>query len=557
MLSKIINIIMYLYINVFYFGVLFIKIWLFMLSYGLWALWVTASTVYMTIMYFCAFAKMIKFILIPSLLFIISVELINRYRYQLIKQKLLYSKQKDNEINDKSILFSEMYENEMKNYSFFMKKHMINDNFFDIFMAYYPDGAMNTRRIKNVIRKYVYNLDPLNDIKIETSVSKDAQLAMNLPKHLLKILPKINEERDKEFSSDVPLTATSVHKTINFLAKKFENIYIITNKNQYNDKLKKNINTPDLSYFIDSNINDWSDLSDVVTYKNFLCYAIDFARYMKFSISMRCIGYHYHDVSPDIRVWEKLVPGSTKDLAKGLTKGPMNQEEQELLSKNEHPVHNVVIIDDEARQSIMTNYHRYDTADNIVYVEIKGFSNYSDFFDIITCDTFNKYSSIDEITKQFVNVFKLFGISKLNLFASRESTIMIPFLLNYYHEKLNKIIVINPIYYPYSFHVFYKSIHNKKLSVHLKPNLIRMFNKLSLMDIYFDKNTSDKKFNRLYSRDVNVDFDKNAELYTMHENLAIVLDMYSHIEVTTMINDPEIQINDPEIQNNEDNEGNE
>jgi hypothetical protein len=198
---------------------------------------------------------------------------------------------------------------------------------------------------------------------------------------------------------------------------------------------------------------------------------------------------------------------------------------------SENQIVNIVILDDDAKKSMMTNQRNSLKDNNIVYIEIKGFSNYSDLFDVVTCDMMNRYSSIDDITKQFNIVLKLFVNSKINLFASREATIIVPFFINYYNNKINKIVVINPIYYPYSFHVFYRSVHDKKLDVHLKPNLIRIFNGLSLMKLYFDKNTTDKKFNRLYSRTINVDFDTNCDLYTNQENLAILLDLYSHVRV--------------------------
>lgn len=408
---------------------------------------------------------MIYFMIVPVLFLVILIEIINRYRYKLLKIKLAIIKEAENDKLEKDALFTEMHATAMYEYSTFMKKHIVNDNFFDIFKSYYPDGVMNLTRIRDVIRKYIFDLDPVKKTQLEHS--------------------KI----DNHFSFDIPISAIEVHKTINVLSKRFENMYVTDFENNLDPLLK-----------------DWTDLSNVITYKNSFRYIVEFVHYMRFSTLMRYIGYRYQDVSSDIRIWMK-----------------------DKIRKNQ--VINIVVIDDEAKKSMITNHRNYSKDNSIVYVEIKGFSNYSDFFDVITCDMLNKYSSIDDITKQFNIVLKIFDGLKINLFASREVTVMIPFFINYYNERIDKIIVINPVYYPYGFHVFFRSIHNKKIDIYLKPNLIRMFNRFSLMKMYFDKNTHDKKINKLYSRNVNVDFDKDCDLYTNQENLSILLDMYSHVRI--------------------------
>jgi hypothetical protein len=403
---------------------------------------------------------MIYLMVLPVLFLLILIEIMNRYRYKKLKIKLSIIKNTENDRIEKATLFTEMHATAMNNYSSFMMKHVINDNFFDIFTSYYQDGMMNTIRIRDVVRKYIFDLDPTKKTNTYNT-----------------------------FSSDIPVTAIEAHKTINVLTKKFENIYVINSGND-----------------LDSVMKEWNDLTDVIMYKNSFKYLVDHVHYIRFSILMRCSGYRYQDMSPDIRIW---------------IKGEICDDR----------VVNVVIIDDDVKNSMMTNHHNHSKDNNIVYIEIKGFSNYSDFFDVITCDMLNRYSSIDDVTKQFNNVLKLFTKSKINLFASREMTVIVPYFVNYYDNKIDKIVVINPIYYPYSFHIFFKSIHNKKIDLYLKPNLVRMFNGLSLMQMYFDKNAHDKKFNRLYGRNVNVDFDKDSELYTNQENLSIVLDMYSHVRV--------------------------
>lgn len=490
MFFDIINIIFYLCNVVFKIIISFIEIWLYLISHILYG-------VYTVIIYFYYFMNMLYFLILPVLAMLIVLELINRYRYRLIRHKLTDIKRIECDKLEKSTMFTEMHAAAINDYSVFMRKHMVNDNFFDIFTSYYPDGVMNTVRIRDVVRKYMFDLDPVKKshveyhrIKKHDDWTKKFIRNTNTPK---KDSEPVQQSTDSGFSFDIPMSAIEVHKSINVLTKRFENMYVTDQSNDLNTQMI-----------------DWTDLTNVITYKNSFRYLIEFVQYTRFSILMRCTGYRYTDVSSDIRVW---------------IKGPADGNQ----------IVNLVILDDDAKKSILANYRNCSKESSIVYVEIKGFSNYSDLFDVVTCDLLNRYSSIDEITKQFNNVLKMFPKSKINLFASREATIIIPFFINYYNEKIDRIVVINPVYYPYAFHVFFRSVRNKKLDVHFKPNLVRMFNRLSLMDVYFDKNTNDKKFNRLYSRNVHVDFDKDCNLYTNQENLVIVLDMYSHVRIEASV----------------------
>lgn len=441
--------------------------------------------------------------IVPVIITFILLECLNRIRHRKIKNILIRLYRIDNDKFGKASMFTEMYESQMTQYARFMRKQILNDNFFDIFSAYYPGVTMTRARIKNVIRKYIFDLDPVisrYDCS-ETNNNESSHTVSNLKNHKnhfrytdTKKVKRLScqLERYVPISRDVPITAVEVHKTINGLTKRFESMYLVDDfEDQQNDVVK---------------MNSVSDLTNIIEYKSTYRYILEFLQYMKFCIFMRRNGYRAKDFNHDIRGWQKI---------------------GDNLSKILH----VVILDDDAKKSMMANNHDYSKESSIMYIEIKGFSNYSAFFDLITCDVLNRYSDIDSIIKQFSSVLKLFPDSKINIFASRESTILIPFLLNCYHEKLDKIVAVNPIFYSYAFHTFFNSVNNKKLDVYMKPNLIRIFNGLTLLGVYFDKNTDDKKINRLYSRNINIDFDKDGSLYTNCENLSVVLDMYSHVRV--------------------------
>jgi hypothetical protein len=339
-----------------------------------------------------------------------------------------------------------------------MKKHLLNDNFFDIFKMYYPDCIMTPLRIKNVIKKYVYNLDP------------NTTSSINL----------FNDE------------TIDVQKTINTLSCKFENMYIV------------NVNTTDKV-----KMKDWTNLLEMSNKRSCIQTFINFIKYITFYLFMKRNNYKCYDVKPflnsNIRMW--------------------------INNINDNNVIDIVILDDKTINKIINDTTTNDLFKNTscIYLEIKGFTNYSDFFDLLTINCFNTYSNINEITRQFGTILDMFPEKNFNVTASNISTIIIPFVLHYYHERINKISVMNPVFYPYSYHILFKSILDKKISV--STNYLTMINKLSLLDIFFNENSNDKQHNRLYDKNVSIYFDEDADLYSNKELLSIMLDMYSRVNL--------------------------
>jgi hypothetical protein len=367
-------------------------------------------------------------------------ELMNKYRYQLFNKRI------GNDTSLKKVkrsMFGSICKNLTDNYSKFIAKHMMNDNFLQIFKIYYPDCMMNKTRINHVVYKYLYDLDASSHITIDNYY-------------------------------------------IDEMINRFVDQYIMTNNN---------LIPSDNGMLIDP-----TDLSNMPVNKSFIKIVYDHLKYLVFCLKMYRKGYVKHDIGPwiysNIRLW--------------INKTNMNN------SKN-------CIIVDEMTVPI-------ENDDNI-YIEIKGFTNYSELFDAITMDMFNTYPKIIDITKQFgALIDQYFKNTKMNIYAQNISTIVIPFFVNHYEETIEKIIVTNPIYYPYTYTMFFD---NMCKITDMNPNLLMMLNRLALIDIYYDFTKLDKSINKLYRNCVEIKFDKKLceKICINNDNLSMHMDMYSECVV--------------------------
>ncbi len=387
-------------------------------------------------------------IVIYTIIILLFIEILNRYRFYKFRVLLTLS-QKTNKCN----FYREYFNNEVNNYSIFMKKHIINDKFYQIFKSYYPKTTMTKIRIKNVLRKYIYDLDPMDNIS---------------------------------------LTFVPVERTINQLTKKFEQIYIV---NQINSKYESDKN---------DNILNWSDLSSYLCYCNSLSIIIDHIEYVKFIFWMKQNDYHFIDITSDTRIWlHKIYVNSQINLF-------FLNNVSEILNINDTKIN-------------QTN----------IYVEIKGFTNYCALFDMFTLNIFNNFLDIDNIVRQMNPLFNMFNsTTKINIHLNNENTILIPSLIDYYHEKICNVFATNPIFFPYSYQTFFCCIKKGyHCDIMKKQNLIFLFNKLSLFDVYFNREISDKNVNILYSNKINVSFNEDCVKYVDKDNLTILLELFSKINI--------------------------
>jgi hypothetical protein len=377
----------------------------------------------------------------------LAIELINRYRYYKFFQLIKSNK-------NRSMIFTEVHKNDMICYSKFMKKNILNDNFFDIFRSYYPDSTISQDRIRKVIGLYIYDIDP-------TSNSQFIVHDMNIP---------------------IP-----VHQTINYLTKKFEKMYITSTQSDQSVQ----------AY-------DWTDLTKEFPYKSSYQITIEWFRYIMFMLWMFSCRFKHINISNNIRIW---ICGDHEN--------------------GDHENRDLVLIDERH-----INKRSLGLKDNNIYVEMKGFTSYSVFFDMMTCDIFNDYPTLDTLAREFNGIFNMVD-TKINICCSNINSIIIPHLSYYFHERINMINTVDPVYYPYSYHMMFRGIKNRlHKNKNNNTNFIFIFNRLALIDIYFGRNTDDLVDNKLYSKNVRINFSRNANKYIDKERVELLLDMFSRTTVS-------------------------
>lgn len=399
--------------------------------------------------------------MIPNILIMVCIgicfigfllELVNKYRYKLFRKRIF----NDTVLKKVKVhIFGDICKNLTDSYSRFIMKHLMNDNFLQIFKIYYPDCKMNKTRINCVVNKYLYDLDE----SMHISINNDC---------------------------------------VDILTNRFVNQYIMTD----------NLVSTDDPVFPD-NMIDPTDLSNISHKKSFINIVYNYLKYLVFCFKMYRKGYVKHDIGPwlysNIRLWinNSAIINDTKDC----------------------------IIIDEMIDPV-------DCSVDAMYIEIKGFTQYSELFDTITIDLFNQYPKMIDITKQFgALIDQYLKNTKMKIHAKNISTFIIPGLVNYYEEKIEKIIVNNPVYYPYSYTAIFDAMRKidakKKYKINLNPNLLMLLNRLTLIDIYFDFVKLEKSMNRLYQNCVDVKLDKKSceNLCIDNDNLTMLMVMHSECAV--------------------------
>lgn len=397
---------------------------------------------------------------------LICVEIMNKCRYTnvctLIKQK--HSKTSDNN-NNKSD------DDRIIKYSSFLKKHVMNDNFLTVFKSYYPTtDSMSKIKVQNVIKKYIYNIDPSCII---------------------------------DYSQYISDSHISIIRTINQLTSKYEKTYIFDNDNTSSD----------------NKIFFPNKMDDVMFYQNSLSIILRYLKYFDFIRMMRSQNYHYIDVNSNIRVWE--------------------HESLKMKLEPEESIINFVFLSN-AQIHCMINKYKKNNSKTIlskrcIYIEIKGFTDYCTLFDMITMDIFNEYSNLETITRNLNQLFNKYVMSDIHIYASDITTIIIPFIVNYFQERIHTIQVTDPIFYPYNFQTFFVNLRHDellKMEVGCRYNLMYLLDNLSLIDMYIDPDMCDKNENMLYHSSTFISFSDDSYKFIDKNNLIMMLELYSDVSIT-------------------------
>jgi hypothetical protein len=378
----------------------------------------------------------------------------------------------------------------LERYSMFMRRHVLNGRLFDLIKSYYPDGVIQRRRLLKLFSKYLFNLD----------------------------------------ISNVPEDAHTINETINRLSLRCEGMYISipevtpdsgstvkpvkSNFKKYIQRIPNIIpNGPDIT----DSITDVLDLTDIMEYQPISVTLINHIRYLMFYQKMYRNSYRKRDIGRDIRVWSM--------------KGDFSR------------INTLIILDD----VLNIESNKLEISDRIMYMELRGFSVYSDFYDTFAFGQFgsNGILTLDTLAKSFGKILDLISspISerrhKLNIVADRSITIIIPYILNMYHEMIGDVVITDPIFYPYSFYLFFKNLKSGAIKKHrtITDTYLKILNNVTLVDLYFDTDDTDKKTDRVFGKQLKIRFDKYHNFYVVRDDLIMLLDMYSKVIVSDTVSD--------------------
>lgn len=446
----------------------------------------------------CGFFHIVTFLFFNSLshyffigislfcILFVCAEIINKRRYKKFCDKIRREQRHAN--------FSHNDDRLIK-YSSFLKKHMINDNFLAIFKSFYPDPdeIMNKTKVHNAIKKYIYCINPSYNI---------------------------------DFSQHLTNSQISIVRTINQLTSKYEKMYMfITDQNQTIDHFtqqsressdesldqsldESSDQSQSSDQFQSSDIFSWENLSDIIFYQSSFTFFIKHFKYLNFVKTMRSHNYQYDDITSDIRVWTH----------------------QSLIPEDKIDVVNFIFLTSSQTQSIQN--HQTIPSKSCVYIEIKGYTDFCALFDLITLDFYNDYSNLRTIARNLNKLFNMFVMADIHIYASDVTTMLIPFIVNYYQEMIHTIHVKDPIFYPYNYQTFFMNLRNDKelrKSVGCQYNLIMLLNELTLIDMYIDPEMCDKKTNMSYGPNTIVSFSDESDKFVDKNNLIMLLELYSGV----------------------------
>lgn len=341
------------------------------------------------------------------------------------------------------------------------------------------------------------------------------------------------------FSQHISDAQIAIIRTINQLTSKYEKMYLVhqTNEIQNVNNLSNNQSddqsgdqsddqsddqsngqsndlSNDLSENVPNNISDdelfnWENLSDIVIYQKSTSVVIKHFKYLNFVRIMRSCDYQYDDITSDIRVW----------CHSSLTK-----------FKDESGIIKFIFLSNAQIQRIRD--YKIELSKSCVYIEIKGFTDYGALFDMMTMDCFNEYPNLRKVTRNMNKLFNQFVTADIHIYASDVTTMIIPFIVNYYQEMIHTIHVKDPIFYPYGFQTFYINLRKDnelRMNVGCQYNLIGLLNNLSLVDVYIDPEMCDKNENMMYSHNTVITFSDKFYKYVDKDNLIMMMELYSNV----------------------------
>jgi hypothetical protein len=240
----------------------------------------------------------------------------------------------------------------------------------------------------------------------------------------------------------------------------------------------------------------WNNILDNYVYSSSYSIISDYLRYINF-YKHAYSKYTYDDITNNMRVWHR----NTKDVKRMM-----------FITKK-------------------TSFCDIINLNIDIFVEIKGFSDYSNLFDMLTCNTFNEYCTINMIIESCSKIFTKYDLRYISMdfYFDDLVTIIVPQFICHYHKYISKLYLNNPLCYPYSYHNVYKYIHN---TCEMKnANLMMLINNNGLFNMYNDKFMMNKNINILYSKSTYITYDETFKKHMNLDMLLTILKLYSDVNI--------------------------
>lgn len=417
---------------------------------------------------------------------------------------------------------------QLHTYVCFMVRNMLNDNLYSLYLAYYPNGIIKRKHVKEFVYAYLFGKHT-NIVKIIKSINtpflgeenKGAiQNNMNHPEiYQIKtsIVDKIKKINNRFIDDFIVLDDYYISDTDNTNTDNIDISDFSHNIQSYNIPLQdiptySNVShntvmirdmtrdTEDTEDTENTKITKWNDILELVKKRTVYDIMRDMMNYRTFKKQMMMLEYNYLDVTSDIRIWEKLSPFDEKKYVNMIFVDMM----YDMIDINR------MIIKNPKNTSI-------------IFIEIKGFTYYSEFFDYLTFDMFNKYNIITDIVIDISKVINLYKSYTKILTLCDTTTILSPHIITHYGELFENITLINPMCYPYSFHKYFDIMKNR----HNNTNYINMINNISMFDIYM--NNPQNTTNSIYDKKIIIIYDSHDEKIDYNDTVKMNLYMHSKV----------------------------
>ena len=462
---------------------------------------------------------------------------------------------------DISIIYQGLYREQIARYSSLIKSHITNIKFMELFTVIYPDGIVTQSRMRAVIAYLVYGIS-----STYTGLKEE------------QIIPQTD-------------TCIPIHKTLNQLARYFEQFYLTFDSTLNFHKIMENLIVDDAKVFTNKNMPTTTPMIQYNNIENLIVHLpnkdiiSNIRTYVRLLSSLVDLGFEIVDLNDRLVRLFVYIPGEVAMTSTDINS--IRRSAIDIKSINEYADQKVLIyypLDNDELDNIIHNMNRdirkgklgnspiiiaqirsifptydYNGTDlelndslllelirvgpTIIKYVILNKSNelhYSEYYEYS-----EKYSHpyqhilLDAISVfDFVKDSGLAKIGTIEIQLEKSMTIIAPSIMTEYENfdlyPVLKLKLIDPICYPYSFYRIYMMLKcNKKdiLRIRQNPMMMSLLNDLNLVDLYAMKKTKTETeiSHPIFSEFVKVILTHQSDNYVDSDQLQTILAMRSKV----------------------------